>query len=152
MHQRQPQIHGAADPAHQVTVLTVKMEPQATWSLAPTEAVVNRSLYFYKGSSVKIEGQELNGHHLMHVNPHEEILLENGEEEGFFLILQGMPLNEPVAQYGPFVMNTQEEIHQAIADYRRTEFGGWPWPLQEQVHAREKGRFALHADGREELK
>lgn len=39
------------------------------------------------------------------------------------LILSGQPLNEPIVQYGPFLMNTQEEIHQAIADYNEGKFG-----------------------------
>merc|ERR1711924_280282 len=58
------------------------------------------------------------------------------------LILQGRPIGEPVAQHGPFVMNTDEEIMQAFADYRRTEFGGWPWPKHDVVFPRTKGRFA----------
>ena len=49
-------------------------------------------------------------------------------------------------------MNTEAEIQEAFSDYKRTQFGGWPWPDQEQVHDRNKGRFALHADGTEELK
>ena len=56
-------------------------------------------------------------------------LLTNGEEitiqsdtESDFLILAGPELNEPIARYGPFVMNTQEEIHQAIMDYRNGMF------------------------------
>jgi hypothetical protein len=47
-------------------------------------------------------------------------------------------------------MNTPAEIHQAFADYRRTEFGGWPWGRSDPVHPRDKGRFALHANGRVE--
>ena len=47
-------------------------------------------------------------------------------------------------------MNTREEIQQAFADYRRTRFGGWPWKRSDPVHEREKGRFAVHADGYEE--
>ena len=47
-------------------------------------------------------------------------------------------------------MNTQAEIHQAIADYRRTLFGGWPWRENAPVHDRDAGRFAKHADGRVE--
>jgi hypothetical protein len=44
-------------------------------------------------------------------------------------------------------MNTIEEIQRAFADYRRTRFGGWPWPSEEPVHERDAGRFARHADG-----
>ena len=40
-------------------------------------------------------------------------------------------------------MNTQSEVQQAFADYRRTKFGGWPWPQDAMVFPREKGRFAL---------
>ena len=65
-------------------------------------------------------------------------------------MLQGRPIGEPVAQYGPFVMNTRAEIEQAFADYRRTGFGGWPWPTDDPVTTREAGRFARHADGRVE--
>jgi hypothetical protein len=49
-------------------------------------------------------------------------------------------------------MNTQAEIQQAFADYRRTEFGGWPWASSDPVHPREKGRVARHADGRVETR
>ena len=79
-----------------------------------------------------------------------DITLVNGPETSEFLMLQGTPIAEPVAQYGPFVMNTQAEIHQAFADYRRTEFGGWPWDTSDPVHPQDKGRFARHADGRVE--
>jgi hypothetical protein len=64
--------------------------------------------------------------------------------------LQGKPIGEHVIQYGPFVMNTKEEINQAFEDYHATQFGGWPWKKYDHVHARDLGRFAKHADGRME--
>jgi hypothetical protein len=73
-----------------------------------------------------------------------------GPDGAELLLLQGRPIGEPVAQHGPFVMTTREEIQQAFADYQRTRFGGWPWPSDDPVHAREEGRFARHADGRVE--
>ena len=69
-------------------------------------------------------------------------------EPGEALVLQGRPIAEPTVQHGPFVMNTRAEINQAIMDYRRTQFGGWPWRRDDPVHPREEGRFAVHADGR----
>ncbi len=38
-------------------------------------------------------------------------------------MIGGIPLNEPVARYGPFVMNTREEVYQAIEDYRAGKMG-----------------------------
>ena len=65
-------------------------------------------------------------------------------------MLQGRPIAEPVVQYGPFVMNTQPEIAEAMADYRRTGFGSWPWPDAAPVHGRGESRFARYPDGRED--
>jgi redox-sensitive bicupin YhaK (pirin superfamily) len=44
-------------------------------------------------------------------------------EESVFLVLSGEPINEPIAQYGPFLMNRPEEIQQAISDYNQGKFG-----------------------------
>ena len=51
----------------------------------------------------------------------DEIHIQAGDEPVAFLLLAAHPLREPIAQYGPFVMNTREEIEQAMADYRNGE-------------------------------
>jgi len=142
----------AANPDNDVSILTIKMESNAIFKLSAATSEVNRVLYFYKGDTIVVEGETVNEHHLIQVKPDEDITFENGETESYLLMLQGKPIDEPVAKYGPFVMNTQTEIQEAFQDYQRTQFGGWPWPDQEQTHDRNKGRFALHADGTEELK
>ena len=78
-------------------------------------------------------------------------LISADDSESEFLLLQGRPIAEPVAQYGPFVMNTQAEVMQTMQDYRRTQFGGWPWPDSAPVHGRDAERFARHPNGRKEV-
>ncbi len=48
----------------------------------------------------------------------ERVRIESTGDVARFILLAGRPIGEPVAQYGPFVMNTREEIEQAVADYR----------------------------------
>ena len=141
----------AADPDNYVQVLTIQMDPGSIWEIEPTVEGINRSIYLYEGESVKIDDVVVQNEHAIHLSPTESVTLEAGRQEVKLLFLQGRPINEPVVQYGPFVMNTEEEIREAFQEFRQTQFGGWPWPNREQTHPREKGRFALHADGREEV-
>ena len=56
----------------------------------------------------------------------DEVIIENPADAGAtleVLLIAGVPLNEPIARYGPFVMNTEEEIHQAFEDYRLGRMG-----------------------------
>jgi len=54
------------------------------------------------------------------------VRLRAGEHGARALVIAGQPLNEPIAQYGPFVMNTQAEIFQAVEDFRAGKFGKPP--------------------------
>lgn len=137
----------AANPTNNVSILTVKMQPNAQWELPVLPEDINRSIYFYKGSSIVLNETRVDYHAMIEAPPKTKIQLKSGNNDCYLLILEGKPINEPVVKYGPFVMNTEEEIQQAFAEYRETQFGGWPWPAQEQVHARDRGRFAHHANG-----
>jgi len=142
----------AANSKNAVGVYTVKMDANARWVLPNIEAEANRSLFFYKGNKIIIEENTIYSNHIIELEANADIEIQNGNQDAYFLILEGKPIGEPVAQYGPFVMNTQEEIQQAMKDYGRTQFGGWPWSEREVVHHREKGRFALYTSGKEEIK
>jgi redox-sensitive bicupin YhaK (pirin superfamily) len=141
----------ASETDSDLAIFTIRMAPGARWTLPPANHErTRRQLYFFKGRSMAFEGQDVAAQSVVEVRAQNSLELVNGDQEAEILLLQGRPIAEPVAQYGPFVMNTQAEIHQAFADYRRTEFGGWPWGASDPVHSRDKGRFARHADGRVE--
>ena len=142
----------AADPAHEMAIWTIRMQPGAHWTLPSASSSVNRTIYFFKGESLRLDGEKIMVGHAAALRTDHDANLENGPEESHLLLLQGRPIKEPVAHYGPFVMNTQDEIRQVMQEYQRTEFGGWPWPRHDHVHPRKRGRFARYADGVEEVK
>jgi hypothetical protein len=102
------------------------------------------------GRALQIDARLLREPGAIEVAADRTIRLAAPEGPAELLLLQGRPIGEPVAQYGPFVMNTRAELEQAFYDYQRTQFGGWPFPANDPVHARDRGRFARHADGRVE--
>ena len=140
----------AADPANEVAIWIIDMEANASWSLPAASAGVNRSLYFFSGDTLYIGETRIELMTGAVMQADASVVLKAGNQPARILILQGKPIDEPVVSYGPFVMNTEEEIRQAYHDYQQTRFGGWPWEKADQVHPRDKGRFARFADGREE--
>jgi quercetin 2,3-dioxygenase len=141
----------AAQADADVAIWTIRMEAGARWVLpAAKGGGTLRTLYFFKGAAVQVAGVSVSAPAMIELRADADVELVAGAEVSEFLLLQGKPIAEPVAQYGPFVMNTQAEIAKTMADYRRTQFGGWPWPDDAPVHGREPGRFAKHPGGREE--
>jgi quercetin 2,3-dioxygenase len=125
----------------------IRLAPGAEYDLAPAQAGTNRTLYCFLGDDVTIDGAAVTADVGARLDPSSPVRLENSGAPAEFLMLQGRPIGAPVFQMGPFVMNSAEELRQAVEDYRRTQFGGWPWSGPDPVHERSEGRFALHADG-----
>jgi redox-sensitive bicupin YhaK (pirin superfamily) len=134
-----------------VAILHIRLDADATWTLpAAAGAETVRVLYVFEGDTVDVGGTVVDNDTGVVVDPTVDVALHAGTREVEILVLQGRPLGEPVAQYGPFVMTTEDEIEQAFLDYRETQFGGWPWPEDGPTHGRERARFAQHVDGRVE--
>ena len=140
----------ASRPDADLAIWTIRLDPHAKWTLPRAQSRSNRALYFFSGGTMRVASETVRVGSAIELFADHDVSLENGELESELLLLQGRPIGEPVAQYGPFVMNTQQEIQQAFADYRRTQFGRWPFDTNAPVHPRTQGRFAKHADGRVE--
>ena len=141
----------AADPAAELAIWSIALDAGATWTVpAAKNAETVRTLHLFSGAGLRVGERVVAGPSAIRVqaNRPAEIKATSGAAE--ILLLQGRPLGEPVAQHGPFVMNSREELEQAFADYQRTQFGGWPFPENAPVFPRDAGRFARHADGRVE--
>jgi len=144
-----PPSSWASRPEADVAIWHVVLEPGAAITLPPAAggADTGRVLYVFEGS-ITVEDEAVEPSTGAVVPADRPATLVGGEHGAEVLVLQGRPIGEPVAQYGPFVMNTQAEIEQAFADYRATQFGGWPWDRDDPVHGESSERFARHAGGR----
>jgi redox-sensitive bicupin YhaK (pirin superfamily) len=133
-----------------MAIWLIRVAPGAQWELPATGPGVNRVLHCFEGTDVQVGSASVAAKTGIRLGSDLAAPIVNHGDSAEFLLLQGKPIGAPVFQMGPFVMNSAEELKQAVDDYRRTQFGGWPWPTRSPVHARSDGRFAIHADGRVE--
>ena len=109
-------IESSIDTVIPITYVHVKMESGATLDKT-LDTELNGMVYVFKGE-VSIEGKSVKDGSLALLSAGSVVTIE-AKKSSEFLILAGPELNEPIARYGPFVMNTREEILQAIDDYQR---------------------------------
>lgn len=140
----------AAQPENEVAIWYMEMDSESIWNLPIASKGTNRTLYFFDGDQIRINENPVQPNQRILLDPQIDIQLSNGSKKSRLLLLQGKPIKEPVVNYGPFVMNTREEIQEAYRDYQDSQFGGWPWPNPDQVHPRHKDRFALYSNGQEQ--
>lgn len=106
-------------PDTEVLYLDVHLKPQQEVRI-PVQAGFTTLVYVYEGKAALGEAATVTpAQTIARLENDGELLLRNNEAaEARLLVLAGKPLKEPIAQYGPFVMNTPEEIDQAINDYQ----------------------------------
>jgi redox-sensitive bicupin YhaK (pirin superfamily) len=104
------------DPSTDVLYIDVALAADAAFSL-PLDAARHAFVYVFEGSA-RLAGDELAKHTLAVLGLGDTVEIAAGAEGARFILVAGRPIGEPVVQYGPFVMNTREEIEQAMTDYR----------------------------------
>ncbi len=142
----------AADAKNNVQIWTIKLNPNADFVIKGIDENITRTLYFYKGDSITIDTTKVDVKQLIHLDSTLDITIKNASETSYLFFLQGKPINEPLVQHGPFVANSQKGIQEAIQDFRKTQFGNWPYPTNEPVHGKDRGRFARFPNGKEVVK
>ena len=140
----------AARPDADVAIWRIECNAHAAWTLPTANDGTIRTLYIFEGS-LDVDADTFATGSGVVLDASESVTITGGTDGATVLLLQGRPIGEPVAQYGPFVMNDRAGIEQAFADYQRTEFGGWPWPDDAPTHGLTNGRFARRPDGSLEL-
>ena len=108
-------VQAVIDTVIPITYIHLKMQPGATYTHT-CEHDHNVMIYAF-GGSMDIEGRSLHDGGLGLLSEGDAVTLVAEEDGAELLILGGPELGEPIARYGPFVMNTRQEIYQAVEDY-----------------------------------
>lgn len=146
-----PKNSWANDPDHKVNIYLIKMEKGATVEIPSLSGKTNRTLYFFEGGSLVVNGKDVSSRKSLNLDSSLALTLKHpGKSDDLIeiLYLEALPIGEPVVQHGPFVMNTKEEIYQAINDYQKTQFGGWNWQRKDMIHGSKIERFARYPNGK----
>src|SRR5690606_6018011 len=147
-----PPTHSwANEPDSEVAIWIIQLDAGASLQLPTASSSAVRSLYLTSGEGVTLAGETFCKRVMIELKPEQAATITNPLTTPIeLLLLQGKPIGEPMAARGPFVMNSQEELIQAMNEYHRTEFGGWPWPSRSHTHGLAE-RFAQYPDGRREV-
>ena len=100
----------------ELSYFDVRLQPNAEFEIA-LEGERSVLSYVFEGNAV-VGAATLPQHTLAIFGAGERVRLQAGNEGARFILVSGRPLHEPIVQYGPFVMNTREEIEQALEDFR----------------------------------
>lgn len=112
---------GPAETYTPVNLFDIKLNKDGEVNFS-TPAAYNTAILVVDGS-IEVNGQKAPKHSfVLFGNDGEEVSVK-AEETAVLLVLSGEPLNEPIASYGPFVMNTKEEIYDAIEEFQSGKFG-----------------------------
>lgn len=137
---------------NEIAILDISIQENGTITLPRVPLGIDRVIYFFDGETINIAQETIPINHGVELLNEHKITITAGEKPVRILVLQGKPIEEPVAKYGPFVMNTQDEIETVIQNFQLTQFGGWPWRHNDPVHEEATGRFARYPDGTETYK
>ncbi len=107
-------VNSSIDTVIPITYVHVKMS-QGSNLLQKINQGLNAMIYVFKGS-VQIDSAKVEDGSLAILTDGDEVQL-SCKDSAEFLILAGPQINEPISRYGPFVMNTRDELIQAIDDY-----------------------------------
>ena len=120
------ELGGAKGPAQTYTpvnVFDVRLKADSHTELT-LPAGQNAAVVLLKGNVIVNSGEQLQGEaKIALLSPEGEHVTFDVKEDSILLILSGEPIHEPVFSYGPFVMNTREEILEAVADYQAGKMG-----------------------------
>ena len=135
--------------ANGVRILRIRMDPGARMDVDPAADGARRNLYFVSGDKAKVCGTEVDFYTRMKFSDLGGFTIENGDAESVFWLLEGRPIGQKMASYGPVYLGDLKDVRRALDEIRRNEFLEWPWDIIDKAQPLGTPRFIRYADGTE---
>lgn len=114
-------VKGSASTFTEINMLNIRLNKNGEMT-TDIEAAHNTAILVVEGE-IEVNGKSAKLHDFVLFKNEGETITIKATEKSVLLLLSGVPINEPVAQYGPFVMNTQEELQETFKEYQEGKFG-----------------------------
>ena len=132
-----------------VRILRIRMDPGSSMEIDPAADGAKRNLYFVSGDKARVCGTEVDFYTRMKFSDLGGFTMENGDAESVFWLLEGRPIGQKMASYGPVYLEDLKDVRRALDEIRRNEFLEWPWDIIDKAQPLGTERFIRYADGTE---
>lgn len=132
-----------------VRIIRITMSPGSKMTIDAAAEGATRSLYFISGKDAKVLGETVEYYNRLKFSNTKEIDIVNGEERSVFWLLEGKPIGQKMASFGPVTLGDLREVRKGLDEIRRNEFLEWPWDVIDKAQPLGTERFIRYPDGTE---
>ncbi len=133
-----------------VRIIRFVLEPGATVHMDPAMEGANRNLYFVSGKDAKVCDIDVKSYNRLKFSHKGEFSIVNGSEESVFWLLEGRPIDQRMAAFGPVILEDLQDVRTALDEIRMNEFLEWPWDVIDKAQPLGTERFIRYKDGTED--
>lgn len=130
-----------------VRIMKIVLQPGASFSLNSLADGIDRNVYFVSGDTATLEGTKIKPWLRYKMKRSSPLNLINGIEESEFWILEGKPIGEKQANFGPVILKDLDEVRKSMDEIRIKEFQEWPWGVMDVTNPIDMGRELHRKDG-----
>ncbi|MFT0898593.1 pirin-like C-terminal cupin domain-containing protein [Candidatus Methanoprimaticola sp. MG2] len=132
-----------------VRIMRIELGPDASITVDPAADGANRNLYFVTGKDARVDSVLVKSYLRMKFSDMGELSIENGDETSVMWLLEGRPIGQKMASFGPVVLGDLKDVREGLDEIRRNEFLEWPWDVIDKAQPLGTGRFIRYPDGTE---
>ena len=130
-----------------VRIMKVELQPGKVFELESLPEGISRNVYFVSGKDADMDGTKVKPNLRFKMKTSTSLKITNGEEQSEFWVLEGRPIGEKQAAFGPVILSDLDEVRRSMDEIRIKEFQEWPWGVMDVTNPIDMGRELHRADG-----